>query len=346
LWANADDATDPRIPAQAVVISRSDTFADALGGSSLAAAKGGPLLLTPPTSLNASTSAEITRVLGAQSDLPVYILGGTSAISTTVENQLKQHYSNVIRLAGANRYATAVKIADEINPDPAFILATTGLNFPDALAAGAAAGGFDVPGSPSDNAAVVVLTADKSLPADTAGYLNAHNNALLFGIGGAGFDAVQTRSAFPVVGANRYETAMLVAATFTSGDNSVGVATGTDWPDSLAGGAAMGTIGGPMILTTPKALPALVPFPNTTFLSLEAGAYSQAIVFGGTTAVNDSVLTNVGKLISGPDAPTVTVNPTTVKAANGKQTASVHSALRGHGRLTMPRSPAKLHQRR
>ena len=330
LWATAGNASDPRQKAQAVVISRSDTFADALGGSSLAAAKGGPLLLTPPTSLNAATAAEIARVLGPTSSLPVYLLGGTGAISTAVENQLKAHYSHVIRLGGANRYATAVKIADAITPDPANILVTTGLNFPDALAAGAAAGALDAPGSPAGQAAVVVLTADAVQPPDTATYLNAHSSAQLFGVGGAGFEAVKFQGAIPLLGANRYETSMIVAQWLLGGATSVGIATGTNWPDSLAGGAAMGTIGGPIILTPPTALPTLpVTLGNTTFLSLESGAYNQAIVFGGTTAVSNNVLTNLGTLISGPDKPTVTVNPTIVTAANGKQRGLVHSS-RGH----------------
>jgi putative cell wall-binding protein len=46
------DSTDPDWPkAQAVVISRSDVFYDALAGSALAANKSAPLLITPPTSL-------------------------------------------------------------------------------------------------------------------------------------------------------------------------------------------------------------------------------------------------------------------------------------------------------
>ncbi|HKE64091.1 MAG TPA: cell wall-binding repeat-containing protein [Micromonosporaceae bacterium] len=348
LWATAGNAADPRIPAQAVVISRSDTFADALGGSSLAAAKGGPLLLTPPTSLNADTAAEITRVLGATSDLPVYILGGTSAISTSVENQLKKNYSNVIRLSGANRYATAVKIANEINPNPSIILATTGLNFPDALAAGAAAGSFDVPGRPTSDSAVVVLTADNKLPSDTATYLNGHSGADLWGIGGAGFAAVASRGASPIVGVNRYDTSVGVALVFFGSVQSVGVATGTDWPDSLAGGAAMGTLNGPIVLTTPAALPVPtqnVPFATTSLISLESAAYSQGIVFGGTAAVSNNVLTKLGTLISGPGSLMANVNPTVNRTASGKETAAIHTAT-AHGRLSIPKEPARLHQQR
>ena len=65
-WATAGVTGQTGLqPAKAVVLSRSDTFADALAGSTLATAKQGPLLMTPPGSLNPTTAAEIKRVLGA-----------------------------------------------------------------------------------------------------------------------------------------------------------------------------------------------------------------------------------------------------------------------------------------
>ena len=49
--------------AAAVVLTRADTYPDALAGVPLAAKVGGPLLLTPSNSLTAAVKAEITRVL-------------------------------------------------------------------------------------------------------------------------------------------------------------------------------------------------------------------------------------------------------------------------------------------
>src|SRR5437764_12436270 len=75
--------------AGSVVLSRSDQFADALGGSTLAVAKGGPLLLTPSSHLDAAVKAEITRALGTATTVKtVDVLGCEQALSPTVYNEV------------------------------------------------------------------------------------------------------------------------------------------------------------------------------------------------------------------------------------------------------------------
>ena len=301
-WATSG-ASDGREQAQAVVLSRSDTFADALGGSALAAAKQGPLLMTLPSVLNAQTAAEITRVLGNNPSATVYILGGTGAISSGVESTIKNtlHY-NTKRLAGANRYATAIAVAKETSPNPDLVLAATGADFPDALGAGAAAGSFDVPGSGSQLSAVVVLTNNTALPSDTKKYIDALNGSAtqpeLWGIGGGAAAALGNAGydGFGIVGANRYETSMGVAQVFFGPVNNAGIATGTNWPDALAGGALLGTIDGPMLLTNPVAALA----ETKSFLSWSSAWYQDMTIFGGTGAVSSGVATTVGTQISGP----------------------------------------------
>ena len=124
-WATAGVTGQTGLqPAKAVVLSRSDTFADALAGSTLATAKQGPLLMTPPGSLNPTTAAEIKRVLGANGGT-VYILGSTDAISTSVATAVQKLGGAVpyatVRLQGANRYGTAVAIAKAISPHPEYL---------------------------------------------------------------------------------------------------------------------------------------------------------------------------------------------------------------------------------
>lgn len=137
-WATAADASDKRRRAASVTLSRSDTFADALGGSALAAAKHGPLLMTPTASLQADTRAELQRVLAPGG--VVYVLGSPGALSSEVESAVLALGYQVRRLAGADRFATAVAIAKEMRSDGGAIFVATGMDFPDALAAGAAAG--------------------------------------------------------------------------------------------------------------------------------------------------------------------------------------------------------------
>jgi hypothetical protein len=300
-WATAGATGQTGLqPAKAVVLSRSDTFADALAGSTLATAKQGPLLMTPPGSLNPQTAAEIKRVLGTNGGT-IYILGDTSAISASVATAVQKLGGTVpyttVRLQGANRYGTAVAIAKAISLHPANIFVTTGLNFPDTLAAGAAVGSLDEPGvSDPSNATVLVLSSDVALPADTKGYIGSQPGAQLWGIGVGG--AVLNDNGYPefeLAGANRYETADEVASIFFSGEHVTGFATGTNWPDALAGGALMGTLDGPLLLAPPSGLLA----ESAAMLSAESGADSEALVFGGTDVVSDAILNRVDTLIGG-----------------------------------------------
>lgn len=278
-WRTAGAANDSRQQAKSVVLTRSDVFADALGGAALAAHKNGPLLLTSSTSLNTETLAEIRRILPTPGT--VYVLGGTAAISPAVQTELQHLGYNVVRIAGADRFQTAVSIANAVDPSASDVLVATGTNYPDALSAGAAAGSFD--------GMVVVLTNGNSMPASTDAYLEAKANsgrlrylagvggsanAALKGAGWSGYDAL--------VGIDRYQTSYLVAHEIFGAFGSVGVATGLNWPDSLSGGALMGNRQGPLLLVNP--VTGLTPAEDS-LIDANRGAANWAFVFGGTSAL-------------------------------------------------------------
>jgi len=278
--------------AKAVVLSRSDTFADALAGSALAGHLGGPLLLTGTKSLDGRTAAEIRRVLPAGGT--VYLLGDTGALSSAVASQAAGLGYTVKRLAGPDRFATATVIAEAITPTPDKILVATGMNFPDALAAGAAAA--STPG------AVVLLSDDRVLPTSTAQYLAAHVNVntQLFGIGDQGAAALRTRYAANRVrsaaGADRFATAADVARTFFTGGDAphvVGLATGYNWPDALAGGALVGANAGPLLLSDNAAIPG----PEAEYARTEAGAIGEVVVNGDVGVVPPNAAATLANMV-------------------------------------------------
>jgi putative cell wall-binding protein len=281
--------------ADAVVLSRSDHFADALGGAALAAAKNGPLLLTPPTSFNSATRAEMIRVLGP-TNKTVYILGGLGAISQSVQNQVAALGYTTKRLTGADRYQVALAIANEISPTPELVLAATGTNFPDGLAAGAAAGSYNPFGIP----AVVILTNDTSLPPSVRTYLDNldPNITTIFGISTKAAQAVAPYGGIPVLGQDRYDVAANVAKKFFQGEFWGGIATGVNFPDALAGGAAMGTLNGPLLLTRGNTGP-LNPFARQV-LDESCGSLEVGIVFSSTGVVTTAQANQAGAAISGP----------------------------------------------
>jgi hypothetical protein len=263
--------------AGAVVLARNDDYPDALTGGPLAAASGGPLLLTAPGSLDPSVAAELARVLPKGG--PVYLLGGTSALSTSVEAAVDALGYHVVRLAGADRYATAAAVAAAV-PGVTSVFEVTGSDFADAVSA--------VPAAVA-NHGVVLLTDGATQSAATAAWLAAHGGLTRYAVGGPAAQA--DPSATAVSGADRYATAAAVAARFFPAPKTVGVATGTAFPDALSAGARPG---GPMLLV-PGTGP--VPSPVSAYLSGLAVPPSQLNVYGGTSAVSDATASAVDGLV-------------------------------------------------
>ena len=129
--------------AKAVVLSRHDVPADALTAAPFAVKQDAPLLLTQTGTLTAATKVELQRLKPET----VYIAGGTGAVSAKVEQQVRALGAKTVRMGGTDRYATANQVAKtgwgKTGADAVFI--ATGRDFPDALSAGAAAGGVNAP---------------------------------------------------------------------------------------------------------------------------------------------------------------------------------------------------------
>lgn len=267
--------------ATSVVIARDDEFADALVGGPLAAAKGGPLLLSSSSELSPVTQAELSRVL-----LPhgtVYLLGGVNALSSDVATRVGTLGYSVVRLAGADRYATAISVANALG-NPGTVLEADGQAFPDALSA--------APAAATQNG-VVLLTAGRTQAAVTASYLAAHA-VVRFAVGGSA--AAADPDATALVGADRYSTSAAVARAFFPDATSFAVATGANFPDGLAGGAYSATRAQPLLLVPPTGD---VPEPVAAFASTHAHAVTAADVLGGSAAVDDSVVQALARALSG-----------------------------------------------
>lgn len=226
--------------AQAVVLTRDDDYADALAGAPLAVAENGPLLMTPTAKLDPRDLAEIQRVLAPGGT--VYVLGGTASISESTATTLSTAGYALERLAGSDRYETAVKIAAALG-NPATVLLASGTNFPDALSAGDAA---------ASRHGALLLTAGAVLPAATRDYLAAHPGPL-FAIGGPAAQA--DAAAQPVVGVDRYDTAARVAQKFFPSPGAAGIASGLTFPDALSAGAALARLNAPLLLASLDTVP-------------------------------------------------------------------------------------------
>ena len=247
----------------------------------MAAAKHAPLLLTPSASLDQVTAAEIQRVVPKGGT--VYLLGGTSALSAAVASEVTALGDVPSRVAGTDRYATAVAIAGAMG-NPTTVFEASGINFPDALSA--------VPAAVATHGAIL-LTDGAAQAASTSAYLTAHATSR-YAVGGPA--AFADPSAIGIAGADRYATSDAVALAFFPTATGVSVASGTNFPDALAAGPVAGAAGQPVLLVPGTGA---LPEPITAYLTTHAGGIASVRAFGGTGAVADAVLNEVAQSVAG-----------------------------------------------
>ncbi|WP_281964962.1 cell wall-binding repeat-containing protein [Serinicoccus marinus] len=251
-WSTASELAVEAFPqgADTVYVASGLAFPDALAGGALAGSDEAPVLLTQPDSLPAATRMALQQ-LGPDS---IVVLGGEGAVNGDVMTALAE-YADVERLAGDNRYETAVEVSQTQTDDADVVFLASGKDYPDALAAAAAAGMED---------ASVLLTRPDLLPNATAAELERLSPETVYVIGGEGAVSSTVATAAGAAagevvrlgGTNRYGTAAAVAEEFfPTPAPGVFLATGVEFPDALAAApvAAMNTM--PVLLTRPDMLP-------------------------------------------------------------------------------------------
>jgi len=190
----------------------------------------------------------------AASAVDIVILGGESAVSSAVSAELRTCTTGTVsRLAGTNRYGTAAAISKATFSSANGAYIATGLNFPDALAGGPTAALNDQP----------VLLVHDAVPASTLLELDRLGVSSVTVLGGSSVvpDSVVTslNARVPtarVAGSDRYATAAaIVQAGFASAD-TVYVATGSNFPDALAGVPAAAGDAAPILLVQQNSIPA------------------------------------------------------------------------------------------
>lgn len=261
--------------ARSAVVATALDFADGLAGGPLAVVKGGPLLLNNASFLDGRVATELQRLLPTGST--VYVLGGTGALSADVLSSIQQLGFTVVRVWGADRYATAVAIANRIG-SPNSIFLTSGTDFPDALSASPAV---------ARTSGVLLLTNGTSMAPATAAYIADNPTVPRYAIGGPSATAAGSlvTSANRIVGADRFATAVMTAGRFFPGSEAVAFASGLAFPDALGGGAFAGTVDAPMVLVGADSVPNVV----SQYLATNRLDIDGAALFGGTGAVSTSV---------------------------------------------------------
>ena len=262
-----------------VFIATGNGYADALAGAAVASRLGAPLLLVGTDFVPAATADELARL----SPTTIVILGGESVVAANVESTL-QTYGSSSRLAGSNRYETAVAISQYGFPENGSadtVVIASGAGFADALAGGPAAAALN---------GTLLLTATTHLPEvvrDEIVRLGPSRIIVLGGVGVVSQAVLNELNALApatrIFGSDRYATsAALSAMAFPGGAGKVYLATGLTFPDALAGNAAA-TQGVPILLVSTGVIP-----PSVSAEILRLGAY-EVVLLGGSGAISSTM---------------------------------------------------------
>jgi len=237
--------------AETVVLARADDYPDALAGGPFAVRLDAPILLSATTELSPATADEISR-LGARR---VVMLGGETALRPEVfAGLVGLGVTEVDRVSGPNRFATAAEIARRIGGSEVFVTEGSNANpsrgWPDAVSASPYAALLGRP--------ILLVTTD-TLPQETLQALEDLQATGATLVGGAAAISPAVEQSIRATGAagdrlageTRYETSRLVAeAGVRSGMDPAMTwfATGENWPDALVAAPAIVESDGVLLL--------------------------------------------------------------------------------------------------
>ncbi|MCL4078792.1 cell wall-binding repeat-containing protein [Coriobacteriia bacterium Es71-Z0120] len=201
------------------------------------------------------------------------------------------------RIAGADRYATAVEVSKKAYPTTsAAVVLASGEQYPDALSGSALAGAAKGP---------LLLTRPNELPDAVRIEVTRLKPAKVYVLGGAGAvsdDVLKAlKSALPsaevtrVGGVDRYETSAKVAALARSmkATTKAFVVSGESWADAAAVSPVAYRKGYPVLLVRRWSVP------SATAAFLAAAKPAEVQVVGGPSVVDESVEASVAALTGG-----------------------------------------------
>ena len=182
--------------------------------------------------------------------IPVF---ADTASTSKVVTQVSQSVSASHRLAGINRYATAVAISQKGWSTSDTVILASGENYADALTSGPLAKKYNAP---------ILLTSKTSISAETIAEMDRLHakNIIIIGREGAislGVATQLTKAGFSSItrigGVNRYETSTMVAAKLDK-PSAVVIVSGQDFPDALSVSSIASKLGYSIILSEKSGL--------------------------------------------------------------------------------------------
>lgn len=285
-WKNTSDV---------VVLARGDNPIDGLTGSVLASKHNAPLLLIHNDRLSDDILKEIKRL----NPKMIYLLGGSHAISKSVEQQLISQFGkdSVNRLSGSGRYATAAEIAEEIGIFDEIFIVTDDESSPDSLSIGSVAGQKQAP---------ILYSSKEGLTYSSLKIIRQNKNAKVYIIGGENAVPEKVRDQLQeigiskekvkrIAGTDRYRTSVAIAREFPTEMKSIVFVSGERFIDALPGSPlAAKILEAPIILVKPDRLN----YPVEHWLNTDVNnKFPKIYYLGGEAAISQSTRAEILKTV-------------------------------------------------
>jgi putative cell wall-binding protein/streptogramin lyase len=195
------------------------------------------------------------------------------------------------RVSGADRYATAIQIAQTEFPNTApVVYVASGINYPDALSAGPVAAKAGGP---------LLLTDPTSLSSGVSAEIRQLSPGRIVVVGGSSavsesvFNQLNSLApATRISGADRFATSRAIVESQFTTAGTVYLATGDNFPDALSAGGAAGSKSDPLLLVNGNE--STIDGPTATLLR-SLGA-QQIDLVGGTSAVSPALETSLASI--------------------------------------------------
>ena len=269
-----------------VILATAGNYPDALAGSVLAYQLNAPILLVGSTEAD---QAKVIEYINNSMDKAgeVYILGGTGVVGADMEAKIvAKGFNHITRLAGKDRYETALKIAERLGVKTGTpIILAYGESYPDALSVSSIAARMQSP---------IFLVPKDGLSKDIKEAMTKIRPAKVYLIGGTGVisTAVAAQTAqltsldqtniVRIAGQDRYETSLAVAQYFNEAGGSLCLATGNNFPDALAGSVYAAKCNAPILLVDSS-------LSNSLSEYVKARNLTGITLFGGEGAVTKEI---------------------------------------------------------
>lgn len=202
---------------------------------------------------------------------------------SSASQKIKAETLNVTRLAGKDRYETAVRISMQGWSQSKYAILARGDSFPDALCASPLAKKYDAP---------ILLTDPKKISAGVLNEIQRLGVSNIIIIGGEGAissnieDVLKSKDiqVERIWGNDRYETSVEIAKKLGSGD-SIAIATGDNFPDALSISAPAAIKCMPILLTQKNRIPGAV----QRYID-DNGQVNRTYIIGGPGVISDAIL--------------------------------------------------------